>query len=672
MIGMVAAFYSLVFAAGFRVSSGDDFFRALMTYEFRQVPYLISDAFGDCSLLWFPTHFWITGSLFHLTGQLIASLRIVSVLCGIGALFVLFLLATELFSQRAGYLSVLLAATLPWQVWLSLSLAETTLYISCVLCAFLFLVKWKKTSRSSHVLLSALFFLLSSMFRPEGWVFSALFCLYLCTHLLSIRHCKDGRGALFGAMIIAILFILFWTGYNVMKFGDPLYFLHSNVETIQEQTDYADIAMWARGLQYVFLMFVVSPLLFIIIGLGGLFDLRNHRRNWYYIALVLGELIVMTVIALLGAGTSAAPQRYVMINILLLTPFAAGLLERLWQTKQGLVVALSIIGAVTVMHVTKCFLYSDLFTDTVAVGQRLKRHFDSGKISPDSQICSELIFRRVLGIPVDHHQRFILLSSAHAGLAAYSEHPRNFVLNVLQLTPRKLYEHSMFVDLSSEGHPSKDELGRWLIKNRISHIVLRDRGLMGAVPETYRLKEVVGTYAIFGERKLGMADLQERTGSQYRHSAEGRIMGTGVVLQDHRYEGRVFPRSLQLLWRMNADFKPDRHRIRMRFKKLDDPRVFFERHLTPLLRFCKTPALAQIQTIKDQVPLELDPDMPSGKYVPTLVLQERSDGSGAFQDSGKIILPPVTLISSKRGILLNFLKGHDISITLLLKTILVL
>ena len=447
LLAAQSALQTLVYQSGFPGLSGDDFFRALMAYEWSESPFLVSQSFQYCSIHWFPTHFWITGMIAQVTKDLVFSLKIVSIFFHFIELLVLFQLAKHLFNRSTAYISVLFVGFLPWQIWVSVSMTEMTMYFTCLLGAFFFFVKWQKERRTSNLLGAALLFLSTTMFRPEGWMFAVLFSAYLLIFLIQYRQTSLGKVSVIISMILPSLFILLWLAYNYKEYGSPFYFLTTLHSVVQNHLDLRSVPFWTKGLQFPFLMFIVSPLLFICLlaGLAAHYrSLIKIQRN--YLWFILAQLALLMSAALFGLGTTAAPQRYVLIDVILLTPFAAYGLSHLWQKKYGNLFVILILFLYVGVSLVKSLSFSTQYKDIAKVGQYLKEGFESGFIAPSDQISSELAFRRITGQLLATQQDFLIQTSAHAALAVYSGRPRNFLFNILQTK-----EKEMLRDNPSEG-----------------------------------------------------------------------------------------------------------------------------------------------------------------------------------------------------------------------------
>jgi len=681
LLGAQFFLQTLVYQSGFPGLSGDDFFRALMAYEWSESPFFISKSFQFCSIHWFPTHFWITGTVNQITKNLVFSLQMTSIFFHLLQLLIFFQLAKHLFNKVTGYLSILLIGFLPWQIWVGISMTEMTMYFTCLLGGFLLFIKWQKEKRISNLWGAALLFLIATMFRPESWVFASLFSFYLLMFLIQNRRTHLNRAPLVVSMILPSLFILFWLGYNFKEFGDPFYFLMTIKPIVKNHLDLSSFPLWVKGLQFPFLLFIVSPFLFVFILIG----LIVHYRSLTYIQrtylwFTLAQFAFMILATLYGLGTTAAPQRYVLIHATLLTPFAAYSLSRLWQKEFGKTLVISILFLYIGIGVVKSFFYPSQYRDITKVGKYLKDNFESGILSPSDQISSELAFRRITGALYPTVQDYLIQSSAHAALAVYSGRPRNFLFNILYLK-----EKEMLKDIPSArgGNDLKgisihrSTLGLNLKEMGVTKIILGDRELIDWIPSDFYLEKTIGNYAIFSynlptpplpssEPKFnkGMNVLDEN-------------LGEGIILRAYGYDGGLLPNSLSLLWKLDKEYDPHRlYKIKLTFLSQKNPEKKFTRMITPLFKWYKIDQLSDSAFVEENIGLFLPPGMPNGEYSLKVSLMEQClDPFPKEKKSllGKeLTLAALPLISSKRELFRDALRSGGFNWKLLMKTLIVL
>ncbi len=675
-------FLLIVFNSGFAGASGDDFFRALATYVWRESPFLISSTFGVISFLWFPAHFWITGLIYKLSDNLVFSLTSLSILSSLVEIFLLFHLSEILFNKRTGYISILIVSFLPWQVWLGISMTEMPFYYASIVGAFLFFVKWQKENKSSHLIIASLFFLLSTMLRPEGWIFAALFSTFLVIYFLRHHQQLSNPGHVIVSMIIPCFFVLFWLAHNFQEFGSPFYFLQYSKHITQSHLNLYALSFWLKGLQYPFLMLIISPALFLLIILSliiGYRSLKNIQRT--YLFLILSQLTIMIIASMYGAGTTSTPQRYVLINVILLVPFAAHLLSHFWQKKESRMLVGFILLIFIGVNGYKSFSPPSYYKDIVEVGKYLKKSIKSGMISHLDQISSELAFRRITGkLFVTEKERLILLSS-HAALEVHSGKPKNFLFDVLQLPEDQILlktnstTNNTGADFTSKNH---FQTSAKLKEMRVKKIILQNRELMDWIPPDFHLEKIINNYAIFSHNSPTQF-LPENKPADKGIKFIDKPMAKGIRLVGYKYKGGIFADGLSLLWELEkGHYDTDRYKIILRFTYIREPIRKFERVIRPIFHWYKIGKLTEKVLIKDNISLFLPNSMPNGDYSLRIILIDKfSDGVTYIRKTDdwndkEITLLPLTLISSKREVLMNFLKNRYVEWKLLAKILLVL
>ena len=673
----------LVYQSGFPGLSGDDFFRALMAYEWSESPFLVSKSFQYCSIHWFPTHFWITGMIALITKNLVFSLKITSLFFHFVELFVLFQLVKHLFNRSTAYISVLFVGCLPWQVWASLSMTEMTMYFTCILGAFFFFMKWQKERRASDLLGAALLFLFSTMFRPEGWMFAALFFIYLLVFLIRYHQTPFSRVSVIISMILPSLFILFWLAYNFKEYGNPFYFLTTLKSVVQDHLDLLSVPSWVKGLQFPFLMFIVSPFLVVCILAGLVVDYRSLiKPQRSYLWFILAQLALLVLAALFGMGTTAAPQRYVLVNVILLTPFAAYGLSHLWKKKYGNLLVILVLFLYGGLGFVKSLSYPTQYKDIAKVGQYLREGFESGFMTPSDQISSELAFRRITDQYLATQQDFLIQTSAHAALAVYSGRPRNFLFNILQVKEKEMLKDNQSV---RDGNDLKAiSLHRSAITSKlremqVTKLILRDRELMDWVPDDFYLEKVVNSYLVFSSNLSTPPLPSNEPGLNREVSSLHEDLGRGIILRGYKYEGRLIPESLSFFWELGEKYDPSStYKMKMVFFPLENPEKRFVRIITPAFRWYRIDRPSKSALIEDHISLFLPAGMPNGEY--SLKISFIGPDSHAIPIDRRerdlfekeLTLAPLTLISSKRGVFKDALGGGGLNWKLLAKVLVTL
>ncbi|MFC2171016.1 hypothetical protein ACFLU6_00115 [Acidobacteriota bacterium] len=682
LIAVQLVFQLIVYKSGFAGASGDDFFRALMAFEWSDSPYFVSTEFGLDSVLWFPTHFWITGSIYILLKDLILSLTLTSCVSSIIELVLLFLLARALFDHATGHVVLLLVGFLPWQIWLGLSMTEMTLYFASALGAFLYLVKWQSGGEGSHVVTAGCFLLFATMLRPESWTFAAFFSAYLLIRFIRNPRSPGRSRAELLAMVIPCLFIIFWFGRNYHDYGHPMYFLMASKEHIDAYLGVKNLPLWSTILQHPFLMFIISPLIFLLAWTSILLNFRRLKSTHkIYLCFVLGQLLIIVAASSFGINTKAAPQRYVMINMLLLAPFAASFLSSLWRKRSWRAAVLAVLCIHLLVCGIKAFFYPLTFRDSIAIGKSLKEGFESGEILDSEQILSDVSLRVITGNPFTNETEYLQLTCAHVAMSVYSAKPRNFVINIQKVGDSDLLMNPR--DQVEQAGDTPDSLDHSKLESRlrelnIRRIILTNRELTSYVPRDFRLIETVGTYLLFSKDTHPQSFPERETEEMDKIRAINEPLNEKVRLAGYGYRGKVFPDGLILQWKLERDIENiGSYMVKLTFINVEDREKRFNRTAVPVFHWISKGMPGESILVNDVFPLSLPPGLPAGDYSAQISLVDNAHldtkGNAQIDDTKRIItLAPVTLISSKREVLFDFLKGRNRDFILLGKVLLTL
>ena len=101
------------------------------------------------------------------------------------------------------------------------------LFVATLTGSVYFLTRWSHRFRISDLIISSIFFLLSTVNRYEGW--SVVFAGSAVVGIVSLRFfgVKKVEGKLIMFSTLAMLGILLWLLWQAVIFGNPLYFLNS-------------------------------------------------------------------------------------------------------------------------------------------------------------------------------------------------------------------------------------------------------------------------------------------------------------------------------------------------------------------------------------------------------------------------------------------------------------
>jgi len=158
--------------------------------------------FGDFKL---PLYIYLTIIPVWTLGLNALSVRLVSILSGVGLVLVAYLIGKEVTKKKAiGLMSAFLASIMPWGLFLSRVAVEANLAVFLFSLAGWFLIKWFKNKRANPLVWSAVFFGLSLHAYNSARVLVPLVILF--TLITAIRQ-KRLRDLILPAFIMAVFII---------------------------------------------------------------------------------------------------------------------------------------------------------------------------------------------------------------------------------------------------------------------------------------------------------------------------------------------------------------------------------------------------------------------------------------------------------------------------------
>jgi hypothetical protein len=679
----IAMLHIFVYWNNYPGLSGDDFFRALMTYEWSESHFTFSKSFGQFSLFWFPAHFWMAGTFYHLIESLNLSLKLLSLIFGFLEITFLFYLTKTIFDKSTATISIFLVGFLPFQIWLNLSMTSMTIYLSAICGGCLFLYKWIENKSLSNLILSSFFFLFSTMLRPEGWIFTSLYTatviIFLIFFLIKDKYSYFILINFIVILTIPYFFIYSWLFYNYAEFGDCLYFLKANKISIQGILEFSKYKSFFLGFQFPFLLFITSPLLNIIaiIGVLGCFKkFKSNQRKFLYF--IIAHLFILIAGFLLGPGTVAAPQRYAMSTLLLLIPYAAFGINTLLKHKHGRVIFFSICITYLLLGITKSFMFSTNYLDAIEAGKYIKKSYANHFFTPNERICTDYALRKIAKIPFKDQKDYFIQASVHAAVATYSGKPRNFLLNILKMDDSRDSIRKKKTDLPKKIIIMHDNIYSKLKKYNASIIILSDRDLIKLIPDSYKPIKIVGQYLIFSNTKDEFIYNNEEINSVKESFTPLNLsLNKSTTLIGYRYDGLLFKTAMSFLWKIEKLSDINGCEMQISLSNINNPKIHKKITIKPITNWLCNDAYSKGLYVIEKIPISLPVDFPGGKYSISLSLIDNADFKIQSNQKNvskvtKLKLKSMELIHSKRKILLDAIKNRSIDLKILAMTLLII
>jgi hypothetical protein len=464
-----------LFQNGFNWLSADDFCRTVKSFEWMQRPVIYSG-------VWLSGHFWVNGVVMLFIKDLFLAATSVNFLFSIFTL-VYFYNSIELcFDKRIAFFSSLIFCVFPFQVWLSISGLPESIFFFFVVAGIYYFIKWKSSeNKILFLVLSAIAFGFSNLFRYEGWLFSIVFVFFV---VLDIK--KDGKLSKtmtknISISLISLSTIVFWLILNYIDYKDVFYFAK---ETNKIYDDYNSVKYLQRLIQYPTFLFYAAPITTVLsIKVAWDFirsvfkpDSEFSKIAIYFAMFNLVELSLLMLQGLAGTGGTNMISRYIAINALLFLPFA---IYQVFKYKKILTV--TFIITIILINFIWCYYFPQSFrADTIETGVMLKNQINRN-FTKDEKIY----FEEVEG----YYDVF--------AVQALSNNPSKFVLGnfpSLKIAEKKSKKKKN--QLSDEELNILD-IKSFFEKNKISIAVVKSDSYVEKLRRMNLKNEEIGEYKIF-------------------------------------------------------------------------------------------------------------------------------------------------------------------------------
>ncbi len=315
LCAFVCACSSIVLASGFRHISDDDYSRVVIAESFAHAPSL--DPSGTS---WLPAPFWIVGSAMMAFGRSLATARVVTMIAALIAIALCFqgALARGL-SRRASTATIVIAALLPWNLWLDAAMVPEAMCGALV--AFAALVFQKPGWRVA----AALALLVASLSRYEAWPACAVIAIYFA------GCCRAHAHRFFNAAcaVLAAAGPFAWIAWNAISHGSPTHFL-DRVANYRQSIGAASVPLLSKVAEYpialVRILGVMSPI--VALALIGLRSPEMRRRWWGPLTVSAAILLFLIWGDVRDGAPTHHPERALVALTWILTAFSCDFLSR--------------------------------------------------------------------------------------------------------------------------------------------------------------------------------------------------------------------------------------------------------------------------------------------------------------------------------------------------------
>ena len=318
-----AAVQIYLFQQGFISVAADEFARGILAAKWAQAPTI--DILVDIKGTWLPFEKYLNGLALLIWPDEIITPRVTVFVASVILVVVIFYLANYIFaSQTAAIASTLFISFQPWFVWMSGTPMLEMYYFVLFFAGLLLLLIWLKEQRRGYWLWAGLCFLLSSGFHVQSWTLINLVNLLTLPTLFKFLRQREREKVLklIGFYFLSNGLIIAFSVIEFLYTGEIFAFLAKHTSYSKWYYDGYNVPVLDKFLYYPRLVWRNANMAIwagLIIGL--LFLARAKARKWavFPLLLALAGLLLNSVMNIFSGPPSAAPDRYSLFHIIILS-----------------------------------------------------------------------------------------------------------------------------------------------------------------------------------------------------------------------------------------------------------------------------------------------------------------------------------------------------------------
>ena len=289
---------------------------------------------------WGPVYFYLAGTLGFLLKDAELAGRLLSLICGIASIYLVYRLTRLISGEAAATLSAFVCALAGLHIGYSTTSSSEMSYLFFLLMGLVGFFEYQTSGNFRPLVWGAICFSVGSGIRYEAWIFFPFLCLLLVWPVTSFFRAGLWPGRRWLGLALFVLlggaWIILWSAFSWAHWGDPLHAVHLNKAFIQEQSSES-----LRPLPYRFslpvgvILLSLSPLPFV----GALYAIIACRkkplaRQFIFLSAAFG--VVQYIEFWRGAAVSNA--RYTLTLFVLATILSGmGISEICFKLRPGAV-----------------------------------------------------------------------------------------------------------------------------------------------------------------------------------------------------------------------------------------------------------------------------------------------------------------------------------------------
>lgn len=551
LVVLKTAFQIAVINSGLRWLTADDYSRTVISWDWLQQPRIYSG-------VWLSLHFWIDGLFIWLFKDLTVAPVICNTFFSLLTIIYLYLLIAKIFSKSTAFITCIIFAVFPFQVWLSASGMPESIFFAFITISFYYFILWYSSAKNGEATRSYIYLAASclslnaaNLLRYEGWFFSIT--LIIITVILSFKKFRLSKQTIINFLIslVSVFSALWWLYLNSRDYGDALYFFH---ETSRIYSGLASAGLFQRIIQYPFFIFYIAPIT-TVLGLWKVIKVLLGKRNGFigdfsllrvFLLFNLAELAVLMLSGIAGSGGTNMISRYIVINSIMLFPFAV------WQlSDMRNYIMVSGLALIILVNIIWCFYYQQAYRDdTYEVAGITKSLIQKNYFENDEKIYFEMVEGYYDIYPLQ-------VISNRPGIFTSDTIPSYFPANIP--TSRKNRKKA-----SDEEQQKMNiiELRKFLEEKKIKLFIARSDLLIDKLNKLSYKNEQIGDYRIFylSENKIKYKKGNSADTNKLVSNTIARKFGAGVIsfdkkliLKDFYIDNSNFglnPQTVTLKWNL--------------------------------------------------------------------------------------------------------------------------
>ncbi len=547
LVVLKTIFELIIIKSGMKWLTADDYCRTIISYDWLQNPKIYAG-------VWLSLHFWINGLFIAIFKDLTLAPIMANTIFSILTLIYFYFLLLKLFNKTIAYVSCLIYSVFPFQVWLSTSGMPEAIFFFFITVSFYYFLRWYESlGKTEMTRKNILYFItavislnLSNLLRYEGWLFSIAFIILSIS--LSYRKFRLTRlfYILSSLSLLSLFTALWWMYLNYSEFGKPFYFIE---ETTRIFKDLNNAGLIQRMVQYPFFIFYIAPVT-TALGLWKIYLTIRKKQNGFkgkfslvriYLLFNLTELLLLMLTGIFGSGGTNMISRYIVVNSIMIFPFAV------WQVYDlRNYIFVTSMAVIILGNIIWCFYYQPAYReDTYEVAKLTHQLIERNYFDKDDRIYFEMIEGYYDLYP----------------LQVISNDPKRFTSDTIPTYfPSNIGSKKQ---LKKKGDDQQKlnilELRKYLEAKKIKLFIARSDLLIDKLRKLSYMNEQIGDYRIFyiNEDKIKASRISNGSALQIDNSSSKNIPPNTIsfdkklILKDFKIDNSNFglnPQTVSLRW----------------------------------------------------------------------------------------------------------------------------